>query len=80
MIIFQNSEHIFYIKKQINLFLYSDVFLTSEKEMLRDLNKKPSTNLSKRKKRDKLTINWQMNHGFKNLFDKYPHQNDKMQM
>ena len=45
--------------------------------MLKDLNKKPSTVLTERRIRDKLTINWQLNHGFKNLFDKYPHRNDK---
>ena len=40
--------------------------------MLKALNLKNSTNLSDTKIRDKVTIDYQADHGFTNLFKKYP--------
>ena len=56
---------------KINL-LQSDEFHATDGEMLKALNLNNSTNLSKTRKRDRITIRYQSRHGFKNLLKKYP--------
>ena len=56
---------------KINL-LQSDEFHATDGEMLKALNLNNSTNLSKTRKRDRLTIRYQARHGFKNLLKKFP--------